>query len=72
MQMQTTEVSPVMASERQLAPDNVPRFQKTIERACGSRAVYDRNPAPLRNNALTAMPSQQQTHHRAFSELARL
>src|ERR1043165_10049436 len=40
----------------QLAPDNVPKLQNVIERACGSRAMYDRNPIALMNNAFTARP----------------
>src|ERR1051326_4331946 len=40
----------------QLAPDNVPKLQNVIERACGSRAMYDKKPIALMNNAFTASP----------------
>src|SRR6476619_903902 len=40
----------------QFAPDKVPRLQKVIDRACGSRAMYDRNPIALMKSAFTARP----------------
>src|ERR1043165_10213306 len=40
----------------QLAPDKVPKLQNVIERACGSRAMYDRNPIALMKSAFTASP----------------
>src|SRR5262249_60481460 len=40
----------------QLAPDKVPKLQKVIERACGSRAMYDKNPIALMKSAFTAKP----------------
>src|ERR1044071_9128496 len=40
----------------QLAPDKVPKLQNVIERACGSRAIYDRNPIALMKSAFTASP----------------
>src|SRR5215472_8812172 len=40
----------------QLAPESVPRLQNVIERAWGSRAMYERKPTPLKNSAFTAIP----------------
>ena len=34
-----TVAIPTISTVRQSAPDSVPRFQKAIERACGSRAM---------------------------------
>src|SRR6266849_4905603 len=45
-----------MITALQFAPESVPRFQNVIERACGSRAMYEKNPTPLKKSALTAMP----------------
>src|SRR6185503_10083497 len=45
-----------ISTDFQLAPDNVPKLQNVIERACGSRAMYDRNPIALMKSALTANP----------------
>src|SRR5215813_3173959 len=51
------EIAAVSSSTAcQLAPESVPRLQKVIERACGSRAMYERKPTPLKNNAFTAIP----------------
>ena len=41
----------------QSAVVKVPRFQKVMLRACGSRATYDRNPVPAPHTAFTAMPA---------------
>ena len=46
----------MMATDTQFAPERVPRFQNVIDRACGSRAMYERKPTPLRKSAFTAMP----------------
>src|ERR1044072_3890364 len=48
--------SATISTAAQLAPDNVPKLQNVIERACGSRAMYERKPIALMNNAFTASP----------------
>src|SRR4029079_6164216 len=51
----TVEIATI-STAFQLAPDKVPKLQNVIERACGSRAMYDRNPIALMKSALTANP----------------
>ena len=46
-----------MLVPRQSAVVNVPRFQKVMLRACGSRATYERKPVPAPHTAFTAIPA---------------
>jgi hypothetical protein len=54
--MHTIFINPTIITACQFAPDNVPIPQKVIERACGSRAMYDKNPTPLIKKAFIAIP----------------
>src|ERR1041384_8297694 len=49
-------VNATISTAFQLAPDKVPKLQNVIDRACGSRAMYDRNPIALIKSAFTASP----------------
>ena len=53
----TAKHSATSVTPRQSAVVKVPRFQKVMLRACGSRAMYDRKPVPALQTAFTAMPA---------------
>src|SRR5215813_3397387 len=45
-----------IATAFQLALDKVHKHQKVIQRACGSRAIYDRNPIEIMKRAYSSSP----------------
>src|SRR3954466_5228600 len=49
--------TPAIITPRQLAVVKVPRFQKVMFLAWGSRAMYERKPVPAEQTAFTAMPA---------------
>src|SRR6185503_6306845 len=53
----TTKHTSTMVVPGQSTEENVPRFQNVMLRACGSRAMYDRNPVPAPHAAFTAIPA---------------